>query len=154
MTFRPLTNSDLLTEQTFHQFHELYSELDLHRIMSGFIDVFATRVACQQGTLTLPDTWFRPPFWDLLVLKFLRPDSSNSPCLYSTFHIEYPLFFLDFALRGDQYCAAFLYFLNIRGTFTDLCCNSCLILKTYESPTCINLRSCILLTPEGVLEVC
>ena len=48
-------------------------------------------VASQQGTLTLPDTWFRPPFWDLLMLQLLRPNSSNLPCLYSTFHLEYPL---------------------------------------------------------------
>ena len=53
--------------------------------------IFATGVACQQGTLTLPDTWFRPPLWDLLMLQLLRPDSSNLPCLYSTFHLEYPL---------------------------------------------------------------
>ena len=60
-------------------------------IMSGFHRAFATGVACQQGTLTLPDTWFRPPFWDLLMLQLLRPNSSNLPCLYSTFHLEYPL---------------------------------------------------------------
>ena len=60
-------------------------------IMSGFHWAFATGVACQQGTLTLPDTWFRPPFWDLLMLQLLRPNSSNLPCLYSTFHLEYPL---------------------------------------------------------------
>ena len=60
-------------------------------IMSGFHGAFATGVACQQGTLTLPDTWFRPPFWDLLMLQLLRPNSSNLPCLYSTFHFEYPL---------------------------------------------------------------
>ena len=59
--------------------------------MSGFHGAFATGVACQQGTLTLPDTWFRPPLWDLLVLQLLRPDSSNLPCLYSTFYLEYPL---------------------------------------------------------------
>ena len=35
--------------------------------------------------------WFRPPFWDLLVLQLLRPDSSNLTCLYSTFRLEYPL---------------------------------------------------------------
>ena len=45
--------------------------------MSSFHGAFATGVACQQGTLTLPDTWFRPPLWDLLVLQLLRPDSSN-----------------------------------------------------------------------------
>ena len=59
--------------------------------MNVFHRAFATGVACQQGTLTLPDTWFRPPFWDLLVLQLLRPDSSNLPCLDPTFHIEYPL---------------------------------------------------------------
>ena len=85
-----LTNSDFPTDQTFHQFHDLYTELDLHRIMSGFHGAFATGVASQQGTLTLPDTWFRPPFWDLLMLQLLRPNSSNLPCLYSTFHLEYP----------------------------------------------------------------
>ena len=60
-------------------------------IMSGFYWAFATGVASQQGTLTLPDTWFRPPFWDLLMLQLLTPNSSNLPCLYSTFHLEYPL---------------------------------------------------------------
>ena len=59
--------------------------------MSGFHGEFATGVASQQGTLTLPDTWFRPPFWDLLMLQLLRPNSSNLPFLYSTFHLEYPL---------------------------------------------------------------
>ena len=58
----------------------------------------ATGVASQQGTLTLPDTWFRPPFWDLLMLQLLRPNSSNLPCLYSTFHLEYPLVLSRFYL--------------------------------------------------------
>ena len=53
--------------------------------------------ACQQGTLTSPDTWFRLPFWDLLVLHLLIPDFSNMQSIYSTFHLEYPLVFLDFA---------------------------------------------------------
>ena len=52
---------------------------------------FATGVTCQQGTLFLLDTLLRPPFWDLLMFKLLRPDSPNLPCLYSTFHLEYPL---------------------------------------------------------------
>ena len=56
-----------------------------------FHGAFATGVTSQQGTLTRPDTWFRPPFWDLLMLQLLRPNSSNLPCLYSTFHLEYPL---------------------------------------------------------------
>ena len=59
--------------------------------LRGFHGAFATGVASQQGALTLPDTWFRPPFWDLLMLQLLRPNSSNLPCLCSTFHLEYPL---------------------------------------------------------------
>ena len=57
-------------------------------IMSGFHGAFATGVACQQGMLTLPDTWF----------QLLRPDSSNLPCHYSTFHLEYPLVLSRFCL--------------------------------------------------------
>ena len=67
--------------------------------MSGFHGAFATGVAIQQGTLTLPDTWFRPPFWDLLVLQSLRPDSSNLPCLYSTYRLEYPLLLSRFSFN-------------------------------------------------------
>ena len=93
-----MTNSDFPTDQTFHQFYDLYTELDLHRIMSGFHGAFATGVASQQGTLTLPDAWFRPPFWDLLMLQLLRPNFSNLPCLYSTFHLEYPLVLSRFCL--------------------------------------------------------
>ena len=63
-----------------------------------FHGAFATGVACQQGTLTLPDTWFRPSFWDLLVLQFLRPDSSKLPCFTRLFTLNIPLYFLDFAL--------------------------------------------------------
>ena len=69
-------------------------------IMSGFHGTFATGVVCQQGTLTLPDTWFRPPFWDLLMLQLLRPNSSNLPCLYSTFHLLYPLVLSRFCLAS------------------------------------------------------
>ena len=67
--------------------------------MSGFHGAFATGVASQQGTLTLPDTWFRPPIWDLLMLQLLRLNSSNLPCLYSTFHLEYPLVLYRFCFR-------------------------------------------------------
>ena len=77
---------------TLHRFTcNEHTELYLHRIKRGFHGACATGVACQQGALTLPDTWFRPPLWDLLVLQLLRPDSLNLPCLYSTFHLEYPL---------------------------------------------------------------
>ena len=94
----PLTNySDFSTDQTFNQFHDLDTELDLHRITSGFHGAFATGVVCQQGTFNLPDVWFRPHFRDLLMLKLLRQGFPNMPCLFSTFHLEYPRYFLDFA---------------------------------------------------------
>ena len=70
----------------------------------------ATGVACQQGTLTLPDTWFRPPFWDLLMLQLLRPNSSNLPCLYSTFHLEYPLVLSRFCYLCKHTEQYFLHF--------------------------------------------
>ena len=75
---------------TLHRINDR-TKLDLHRIKRGFHGAFATGVASQQGALTLLDTWFRPPFWDLLMLQLLRPNSSNLPCLCSTFHLEYPL---------------------------------------------------------------
>ena len=52
----------LLTDQTFHRYHDFDTELDLHRITSGFYGAFATDVACKKGTLILSETWFRPLF--------------------------------------------------------------------------------------------
>ena len=135
MTFWPLTNSDFPTDQTFQKFHDLYTELDLHRIMSGFHGAFATGVASQQGTLTLPDTWFRPPFWDLLMLQLLRPNSSNLPCLYPTFHIEYPLVLSRFcskqALIVCQKCARgfslYFYSVKVSRVCDKVCQNSMII---------------------------
>ena len=159
MTFWSLTNSDFPTNQTFHQFHDLDTEFDLHRLwvvsmehlqrvwhasrerlplrtpgsvpflgacmcsdcwpvsptlhrsydlpkltfmeLRSFHGAFATGVACQQGVLTLPDTWFRPPFWDLLMLQLLRPNSSKLPCLYSTFQLEYPLVLSRFCFLSN-----------------------------------------------------
>ena len=46
----------------------------------------------------------------IIVLQSLRPDSKNLPCLYSTFHIEYPLvlsrfsFHLPFVMTGVPLC--------------------------------------------------
>ena len=97
----------LLNGVSFQQRVKNVPLLDLHRIMSGFHGTFATGVACQLGKCTLPDTRFRPPFWDLLVLQLSRPDSSSLPCLYSTFHLEYPLVLSRFCsvlqIRRDFY---------------------------------------------------
>ena len=116
MTFWPLANSDLPTDQTFHQFHDLYTELDLHRIMSGFHGAFAKGVTSKQGTLTLPDSWFRPPFWDLPMLQLLRPNSSNLPCLYSTFHLEYPLVLSRFCFLNCYISKHYIKILSISTT--------------------------------------
>ena len=89
-------------------------------IMSGCHGAFATGVASQQGTLTLPNTWFRPPFWDLLVLQLLRPDSSNLPCLYSTFHLEHPLVLSRFCFKWIWKFLWFNYFNNLQIFSIDL----------------------------------
>ena len=94
--------SDFPTDQAFHQFHDLNTELDLHRITSVFYGAFATGVACHQGTLTLPDNWFRPHFWDLFILQLLRPDFSNLPCLYSIFHLQYTSVLSRFCLKAQR----------------------------------------------------
>ena len=85
-----LANIDFSTDQSFHQFNDLDTELDVNLIKSGSRGTIAmgTWVICQQGRLTLPDTWFRPPFWDLIVLQLLRPDFSTLSCLYSTFNLS------------------------------------------------------------------
>ena len=41
-----------------------------------------------------------PHFWDLLMLQLLRLNSPNLPCLYSTFHLEYPLVLSRFYLKN------------------------------------------------------
>ena len=91
MTLWSLTNSDFPTNQTFHQFHDLDTELDLHRLW--VVSIEHLQRVWHASRERLP---FRTPgsvahFCDLLMLQLLRPNSSNLPCLYSTFHLEYPL---------------------------------------------------------------
>ena len=102
MPFWPLTNSNFSTDQSFHQCHDLYTDLDLNRIMSGFHGAFTTGVACQQGTLTFPHTWFRPPFLDLLLLQLLRLYSSSLPCLYCPFCLGRPLVLSRFCFQKKK----------------------------------------------------
>ena len=97
MTFWPLTNSDFPTDQTFHQFNYLYTEFDLHRIMSGFRRAFATGVACQQGTLTLPDFWFRPLFGTCLCSNCWDQIPRTCHVFNRLFTLNTPWYFLDFA---------------------------------------------------------
>ena len=97
MAFWPLTNSDFPSDPTFHQFHDLYIELDLHRIMSGFHGSFAMVVASQQGTLTLPDTWFRPPFWTCLCSNCWDQIPRTCHVFTRLFTLNTRWYFLDFA---------------------------------------------------------
>ena len=69
--------------------------------MSGFHGAFATGLASQQGTLTLPDTWFRPPFWDLLMLQLLRPNSRTCHVFTRLFTSNTPWYFLDFTQQYE-----------------------------------------------------
>ena len=97
MTFWSLTNSDFQTNQTFHQFHDIDTELDLHRLWVVSMEHFQRVWHASRERLP-----FRAPLWDLLVLQLLRPDSSNLPCLYSTFHLEYPLVLSRFCLKRPK----------------------------------------------------
>ena len=74
--------------ETFKQFHDRDIDLDLHRIMSGFHGAFATGVACQQETLTLPYTWFLPPVLGL----------ACAPVVETRF-LELAMSLLDFSTR-------------------------------------------------------
>ena len=91
-----MTNSDFSTDQTFHQYYDLDTGLDFHRIMSGFHGAFATDVACQQGTLTLPDSLFCP-FFGLSCAPIAETSFLELAMSYSTYHLEYPLVLSRFA---------------------------------------------------------
>ena len=95
MTILPLTNSDFPTDQTSHQFHDLDTEL-----VRGFQGAFKTitGVACQQGTLTLLDTWFRPPFVTCLCSNCWDQISRTCRVFTSLLTLNTPRYFLDFAL--------------------------------------------------------
>ena len=97
--FWPLTYGDLPTDQIFNKFHDLTTELDLHRIMSRFHGAFATGVEIQQGSFASAHL-VASPIWDLRVLHLLRPDSSNLPCFIRLFNLILVFFcFLQFELR-------------------------------------------------------
>ena len=67
-------------------------------IMSGFHGAFATGVAYmyQQGTLTLPDTWFRPPFWTCLYSNCWDQIPRTCHVFNRLFTSNTPWYFVDF----------------------------------------------------------
>ena len=92
MTFLPLTsNSNFPTDQTFRQFHELNTELDLLRITSGFYGALQRVWHADRECLPFRTPGSVPRFFfgggGLLMLQLLRPDFQNLQCLYSTFHL-------------------------------------------------------------------
>ena len=105
MTFCSSTSyRDFHTDQTFHQsyyLHTEYSSSHFYRIASGFHGAFVTVVVCQQGTLTLPDTWFRPflglAYAPIFEISFLKLD-----VILPTFHLEYPLVLPRFCFDKTQ----------------------------------------------------
>ena len=51
MTFWPLISyNDSPIDQTFHQFYDIVTDIDLHRITSSCHGAFARGMTCQQGT--------------------------------------------------------------------------------------------------------
>ena len=79
-----------ITTNSNHRFN-LGTELDLHRLTSGFHRAFATGVARQQGTLTLPDTWFRPPVLGLVYASIVETKFSKLAVSFLDLLLRIPL---------------------------------------------------------------
>ena len=91
--------------QNLHQCYDLDTELDLHRIMSGFHGASATGVACQQGAFTLPDTWFRPPLGTDLCSNCWDQIPRTCHVFNRIIPLNTPWYFLDFiSLWQDLFC--------------------------------------------------
>ena len=87
-----------MTNQTFHHFHDLDTELDLHRLCVVSMEHLQRMWHASRERLPFRTPCSVPQLWDLLVFQLLRPDSSNLSCFYSTFHLEYPLVLSKFCL--------------------------------------------------------
>ena len=79
------------TDQTFHLFHEINTELDLHRITS---DEFLGAFVWHANKKRLPFHNLVPSLLGFAGVSMLRPGFRNLPCLFWTFYLE--LYFLDF----------------------------------------------------------
>ena len=75
--FWSLTNNDFPTNQTFHNFMTLIPSLDLHRLWVVSIEHLQRVWHASRERLPFRTPGSRPPFWDLLMLQLLRPNSSN-----------------------------------------------------------------------------
>ena len=101
MVFWPLTSSDFLTDTIFHHFYDIDTKLDLHRIISGFHEAFATGLECQQATLTIPDTCSVPLFGTCLCCNCWDQIPGTCHVFTRLFILNTHWYFFDFAFR-DQ----------------------------------------------------
>ena len=92
-----------LTDQTLYQSMTILPNSTFYWIMRGFHRTFATGVTCRQGTLTPPDTWFRPFCEDLHVFYLLRPILFLGLLFFRTMLFERPFVLFPRATRcgGD-----------------------------------------------------
>ena len=68
---------------------------------------------------TLPDAWFRPHFWDLLMIQLLRPGFLNLPYVNSSFCIEYPSVLSRFCSLPSYPILSYLW--KVATVFTHTC---------------------------------
>ena len=79
------SKSDFQTDQTIQKVYDIYTELDLYRIMSGFHGAFAKDVDASRERLPLC-TPGSIPFWDLHMLQLLSQVSQD--CHYSVYNLQ------------------------------------------------------------------
>ena len=116
--FDPITDLDLITE------------FDFYLIARGFHRTFATGVACQQRTLTPPDTWSCPTLGlaSVLMLRPISPELVLSPgfwvsnipryfcfcvCRFFTGAAGQKQFFLSYDKTTLKFCASLRFFLEV-----------------------------------------
>ena len=105
-----------LTPRIYDPFSDFTSYwMNLTLLNVGFHWASATGVACRQGTLTLPETLFRSPFLGLAYAPIIE---NSFPELAATFRLEYPRYFLDFALDWTSltfvHCMTCMYVLFVQ----------------------------------------
>ena len=77
----------LSTDHTLIQSETFLLQSTFYRRMRGFYRTFATGMACQEGTLTPPDTW-SSPIWNLHMFNLLRPILFPNLYFFRIIHFE------------------------------------------------------------------
>ena len=111
----------VLLSNCWDQFSRLFTDLMTTPNLTftelrGFHGAFATGVACQQGGLTLPDTWFRSyPLLGTCLCSNCWYQFSRTCLVFSRlFTLNTPRYFVDFAskyfgkiLAARSFCTSF-----------------------------------------------